>query len=236
MGGTIAVSIRRADGREHRQARWTNPLSHLFLHLGFIEGDDSYLDGYIARWDEMRADWIDNNITGNYRLNMTPCYGDWTHLAPTGYGLVVVDYKNKVVLHSQGYSALTEFLGTAFLEDSVYMGVEEWPEPHVVALVKSGRVSRSAWDNDAKDFIAHGKLTDWREETTRKAKVGYPENMGDRYPVDMGDWTFERFGESGNDLTKMWNRLVDLGFEFNEEEEAAWDEFIAERREDDEEE
>jgi hypothetical protein len=59
--------------------------------------------------------------------------------------------------------------------------------------------------------------------------------MLDRYPVDMGDWTFERFDESGNDLTRMRDRLVDLGFEFNEDEEAAWDEFIAERNYDEEE-
>ena len=206
-------------------------MSHLFLHLGFIEGDDSYLDEYIARWDDMRADWIDNNITGNFRHNMTPCYGDWTHLAPTGYGLVVIDYKSKTVLHSQNYSALTMFLGTTFLEESMYMGVEEWPEPHVVALCKSGRVSRTTYVRDGEP--THHSLTDWHKEAKRANDI--TSRMLDRYPVDMGDWTFERFGESGNDLTKMRDRLVDLGFEFNEDEEAAWDEFIAERNYDEEE-
>jgi len=212
-------------------ARWTNPLSHLFLHLGFIEGDDSYFDGYIRLWDDMRADWIENNITGNFRLNMTPCYGDWIHLAPTGYGLVVIDYKSKTVLHSQGYSAMTEFLGTNFMHDCMFAGVEEWPQPSTVALCKAGHVYRATWDKKKEEFLDQGPVTDWHAEADRKTKLGYPASMRDRYPVDMRAWTFERFEEDNNGLTKMWNRLVDLGFEFNEEEEDEWDEFIAERTE-----
>jgi len=229
MGGTIAVTIRRADGREHRQARWTNPLSYLFLNLGFIEGDDSYFDEYIARWDEMRADWLANHIGGDYRFQMTSCYGDWTHLAPTGYGLVVVDYKTKTVLHSQGYSALTSFLSSTFSKDCGYAGIEEWPEPSVVALVKAGRVSRKTWVTD-KGWKDQGKVLDWHEEANRAGSLGSRMVMCN-YPVDMGEWTFERFGEHPDDLVKFWNKLVDMGFEFNEEEEAAWDEFIEERQE-----
>ena len=76
MGGTVGVTIRRADGREHRMARWTNPLGHLFLNLDFIEGEDSFFDEYISMWDDMREDWLTNHLTGKYRHNEHPCAAD----------------------------------------------------------------------------------------------------------------------------------------------------------------
>ena len=57
MGGTIAVTIRRADGREHRMARWTNPFSHILMDPKFIEGPDTFWDEYVEadEYDERHA-------------------------------------------------------------------------------------------------------------------------------------------------------------------------------------
>ena len=119
----------------------------------------------------MRAGWIDNNITGNYRYNMTPCYGDWPHLAPNGYGLVVIDYKTKTILHSQGYSAMNEFHSSEFSRNCIYAGVEEWPEPSTVEVCKSGRVMRSEWCDKTEGFVEREALTGWEEETNRLEKL-----------------------------------------------------------------
>ncbi len=104
MGGTVAVTIRKTDGREHRMARWTNVLPWFVENQKFLGKDTTHIQNYIAMWEDMRQDWIDNHETGNFRHNMTSCYGDHPYLAPAGYGLVVLDQQSAVILSMQGYT------------------------------------------------------------------------------------------------------------------------------------
>lgn len=238
MGGTVGVTIRRADGREHRMARWTNPLGHIFLNLKFIEGEDSFFDEYISMWDDMREDWLDNHRTKQFRHDMTPCYGDWPYLAPVSYGLVVIDYKTKTILHSQGYSSMVEFHASDFLREPIYAGLDQWPEPKTLALCKSGRVMRAKWDDGTEEFMPAGTLTGWEEEVTRLEETtdgSVNARWSSRYVVDINPWKVERFGEDGTDIVAMKNRLEELGFAITDEEEAHWGDFIAEHTYDEEE-
>jgi len=236
MGGTIAVTLRRADGREHRMARWTNVFSHILMDPAFIEGPDSFWDKYIALWDDMRDDWLKNHVTKNFRHNMTPCYGDWPLLAPTGYGLIVIDYKTKTILHSQGYSSMVKMLPGTFSDQPMHTGAEDWPDTRVVKLIEQGRVTREHWDGLKwiKPMLDH-EVTSWEAENQRTKDAGFPASMRDQYPVDMSPWTVERFDEGAPGLREMKIRLAELEFKFSDDEETAWEDFFSEWDEDEEE-
>lgn len=209
MGGTVAVTIRRADGRTHRMARWTNPFSHVFLDLAFIEGDDSFWNEYIRQYEE--GDFADKE--------------PWTLTAPLSYGLIVVDYPSKTILHSQGYSRMDEVGFHMYLNDSICSGIE-WPWPKIVDLSKSGRVSRQVWDTGIEARTEGGVVQSWEDEVDRQERIGHPDNMATYYPTDLSPWTIVRFGEDPHGIRAMQTRLIELDYEFTEQEQEAWNSFV----------
>ena len=82
MGGTLATTLRQADGVTHKMARWTNPISDFVHDIRFLNKDQSYIDDYMSTWHDMVSDWDENHQTEKFRLPMTPCYAGHRVLAP----------------------------------------------------------------------------------------------------------------------------------------------------------
>lgn len=87
MSGTLAVTVRMPDGAEHRQLWPTSALTRL-LHPGLFDKDPGYLSTLVhGPWD------------------------GWEHepgtLAPSGYGLIVVDLQEDVLIENQGAQDLS---------------------------------------------------------------------------------------------------------------------------------
>ena len=115
MGGTIAMIIRKPKDRLDQDTepevqpmlRWTNIMPHSFSRESFLEGDfDRWWPDFSKSWRDMREDYEANKGTGRYKHNMTGAYFPCERLAPDGYGLVVVDFQTKTLLHAQGYTSL----------------------------------------------------------------------------------------------------------------------------------
>jgi len=215
MGGVIGFTLRRADGTDQRTARWTNPFSHILMDPKFIEGPDSF-------WDEIMAQKE---------------YEKWGMLAPISYGLIVIDYQSKTILHSQGYSAMVKLLPGEFSDQPMHTGAQGWPDERVVKLIEQGRVTKERWDGAKwiKPMLDH-EIKSWEAENKRCADEGYPGFMRNQYPVDMSPWTVERFDEGAPGLREMKTRLAELGFKFSDEEETTWEEFFSEWDEENEDE
>lgn len=153
MGGSVAVTARRANGEEFRMCRWTNALPAYFQDARWIDGDESQLDEYLKPWLRMRKDFEKNfpgpqpkvNAPGDawrkwgdaFEHNMTSVYAPYPYLAPHSYGLVVIDYKTKTVLSMQGYSSLIEIFPDDFPKPEPAEPLEDLPE--LMQMLATGR-------------------------------------------------------------------------------------------------
>ena len=223
MGGSVAVTARRANGEILRMCRWTNPLPFFFQNMRFVGGDESHLDEYLEQWhDFVLRSQKDNKWDREAAAH--------DKLAPFEYGLVVIDYQTKKVLSLQGYSALNTVSNLDFLEDCPYAGSQEWPSPELLGLIKDGRVK----------FLPSGRNTppdDWKTVTTWEDGRALSRSEQNKFPwfqVDVEPWEFLRFDESAKGVRKFHDHLVhEMGFRLTVEEETLWKAF--ERQWDDDE-
>ena len=86
MGGTVAMTIREPDGKEHRMARWTNNIPYFVMSDWFFEFNKNHFDLYQS--------WMSDDME------------EYTELIPISYGLIVCDFPNKTLLSNQGYTNL----------------------------------------------------------------------------------------------------------------------------------
>jgi len=118
MGGTVAVSIRRENGDVVKMARRTGSYGSMLTSQEFLSGQtDLAVDNYIQIFNEMKEDYQSG---APYKHPMSPCYGGFESLAPTGYGLVVIDIQNKKIHSMQSYDRPGSLHGMTFSDFCVY--------------------------------------------------------------------------------------------------------------------
>jgi hypothetical protein len=213
-----------------------------------FNADNAHMDEYLEQWIDMKLDYEKNVETGNFEHNMTSCYFPSAGLAPCGYGLTVVDHVNNVILDMQGYTSFDSMnvagvsldinkVGEGkyecnvddystftcfkeFLEDDRILGVE------VINENCDGLVLEPLPSKDLSKLV--DILGNYDNPLKRKWF---------NFPIDTAPFTIERF-EEGNSLesARMFARLEELGFEFNEDERKTWAEWIVEQKEYEEEE
>ena len=91
MGGTVAVTVRKEDGTVIPMHRWTNSLPYWIKTRKFIENPSKTMEEYIYQDQEDSEAFV----------------------APEGYGLVVIDLKEKKILSYQDYTTFDLIFGTA---------------------------------------------------------------------------------------------------------------------------
>lgn len=132
MGGSIGVTLREENGKEHRMCRWTNPLPWFVNNIRLLNKDPAHIKEYLKTWYDMREDYEKHKdeweaIKKKYRedahnhdpfeKNMTSCYAPYPFLAPQEYGLVVVDMLNNHILSYQRYTGLGYISDILILEN-----------------------------------------------------------------------------------------------------------------------
>ena len=234
MGGTVAVTLRKPDGAEYRMDRWTNSMPWGICNLKMLQSDEAHITEYLKPWLDMQDDWERNKESGVFENNMTSCYFPSMGLVPCGYGLVVVDHINKVILDMQGYSGLDNIapvslsleLPRKMPEDGVFTfdpdgSVVRFKEFLDAGLVKGIKTKDSFDKLDMTFDQLVVKLMDW--ENTRDWY---------KFDLDLNGWSYESFGEYDPVAMKaMRNRILELGFVISDEENKAWDALIKEYEE-----
>lgn len=266
MGGTVAVTLRTEDGVEHRMARWTNIFPQTVHHLDFISGSLDYWRDSLKRFYDMKKDWDDNHEEYQkrraerpddygyqsevFQFPMTPCYGDYTLLAPEGYGLIVLDQVEKKILEMQGYTsfghqniariglgmhwdalkdikagklALSDYIDHLRKKDEDNAAVEFYD------LCEAGKVvGREEYDRSIDDFRMidlRGSSTEEIFEIVVDTSVNRRSAFG-HYKLDLSPYTVERFDEDSEGAIAMRQRILELGFGLSDEEERLWQEWI----------
>jgi hypothetical protein len=177
---------------------------------------------------------------------MTPCYGDYTSLAPEGYGLIVLDQVEKKILEMQGYTSFGQ-QNTA----SISLGMD-W---NVLKDIGAGKLPLSKYieelreqqeDNCAVEFYdlceagkvvgrgqydasIHGlRMSDLRGSSTEeifKPVINRERGFG-HFELDLSPYTVERFDENSKGAIRMRKRILELGFGLSDEEEKFWQDWI----------
>jgi len=239
MGGTVAVTVVEPNGTEHRMARWTNSMPWFVDNLDFIEKNPSHVKEYLDMWQGMREDWLShvaeckkkNHIECNFKHNMTPCYGNYTCLAPNGYGLVLMDMHRNVVLSHQGYTRLGGIDIAAVGLDAMRMRDDRLEEKdsrswQAQRLYDAGKISCvSSYDPKKDKMVEMPAPKSWKDilQLTESFRgIGYL--VLDMSPFEVRD--YEQQAKEG--MLQMKKDIEALGFKLSEEEERCWQEYLDE--------
>lgn len=272
MGGTIAVTLRKPDGIVHKMARWTNPLPEFVTNLAMINKDPSHVDEWMEQWNGMAKDWDDHlpeieaarkkygdkfwdHLNVKFRFPMTACYGGYRLLAPTGYGLVVIDQQKNHILTSQGYCSfgVVHAAGISLdvpydkntFDENAIKALKGRCLPTFVELVEAGRVkkavglrvtsvkggkSRTSQVDKSVEGMGLVELVEMAlygcdYNRTRNIKVKDPTFRMMHFAVDMSPYTIIDYEREENGWKLFRDKLIELGFPLTEEDEKEWGEW-----------
>lgn len=231
MGGTIALTVRDKAGKLHKMARWTNTMSNFIGSMGLINEDAKHLQDYLKVFQGMREDYLKHKEDKKFEFEMSDCYGDHVYLAPTGYGLVVVDYQTHQILTRQGYTrfyeqALASFQLT-YNDDQI-----SDPEEHqrFKDLANAGRLtvegrrpldkSKSSKPVRIKDYTELKQIAD-----NRNLCLG-------TISLDLAPWKIKRFEETPAGLKQLKKAVLGLGLKLTKTEEQLWKKYSHENADD----
>ena len=225
MGGSIGITIREEDGTIHKMCRWTNSMPYFFRSIKFIEKDKEYLKEYLNVWYEMVKEYEDaqNGIKPLPEITMVDVYAPFPYLAPMDYGLVVVDYMNNKVLHSQGYSSFVSKINesTIYLELKNPEDSQEWEQlcnqkklllesKYYYELNKHEEINKEVSFEEIKSLVS-----------TKERDI-----IGLDFKIKTEPWEFIRFEEDENGIKNLKLEIEKLGFHFTEKENEMWNEYI----------
>jgi len=237
MGGTVAVTLRKPDGTEYRMSRWTNSMPWGITNLKLLQHNMTHVDAYLEQWLGMKEDYEKNKDSGEFEFDMTDCYFPSAGLAPDGYGLVVVDMVNNVILDMQGYTSFDSICAASVGLDVPHnMDDEDSSYQCFKALLEAGHVTgmmtRDSFDaaTDKADGNRYIPVDMTMDEIVAEI-TGDKRDIFD-FKIDLKPFTYERFEEyEPTELIRYRKRLRELGFKFTREEKASWDECIREAKE-----
>jgi len=223
MGGSLSVTVKYPNGKIEKMCRWTNPLSNFITNIHFINSEETHLNEYMKLWYEMKSDYSKNKKTKNFEFPMTECYAPYRNLAPIGYGLIVIDYFDKIVYNMNSYSSLnilsasTVFLRIVDKFNRTKEDIENWKE-----LVNSKRIFLFDVRNKnkkIKDILDYDELVDY---VAKNAIFSY-NHMFKYFRIDVSPWKIKNF--KSDEKNKMKKTLLNAGYKFTKTDEKLWKEF-----------
>lgn len=252
MGGTIAVTVRTNKqiqdagyDEEYRMLRWTNTLPHVFSQLGVID-DLKVFEDYMESWFLMRDDYERNKDKGEFENFMTDAYFPTVGMVPEGYGLVVIDFKDRVIRSMQGYTdpqsvnwismMLSNYGKNYTFDEMVAEQVaapgddEDEVKAHIKAMIDAGAMwvktlsnyDEVMADRYVKPEYAYGRVTDTNDLVLlqNSGKVRFPHIQ---IMIDHPGWTVRNYKEwDAEALMEYKQDLINSGFVLSSEEDQVW--------------
>lgn len=242
MGGTVAETIRKEDGQIIKMARKTGAYNWMFFSKDFNSGKiEEAIDAHVQKFTEMKDDFESGEP---YKFPMSPVYGWCDHIAPTDYGLVVIDFQNKKIHSMQGY----DVPGTLYsISLSKHMGGDKETKEAYKFMAENNLFE--VYDNDmkhlgdihsvfgAKDtFNAIQKEIENAYNPLNALKDIFKKNKVNPSqliftPKALKDFEIITYEEGPEDLLKFLTNLKADGFNFNADEVKMWKEHFADFQE-----
>lgn len=231
MGGTVAITVRKPDGQEFRMMRWTNALPHFVVNTRLLSKEEEHINDYIKTWQEMKQDYENKQR----QLPMSDVYVPYDNkcLYPCGYGLVVVDMVNDVILSLQGYTSLDTFYFARFsnalhedkMNDNTLSDPKESDTYRLKCFFDEKRIlGINRWDEkNQRIVIDKFKI---KFDTLTKNIVKYEKKyLHNCFILDMKPFTVKKFEENSIGVEELKKEVLNLGFNLSKEEEIEWEDF-----------
>ena len=221
MGGTVGFTLREPDGTEHRGACWTNSLQWAVTNMRLVNKDPEHIKEVVA-YDE-----------------------EGTLLAPVGYGLVLVDMKENVILSFQNYTGVGRINTSAVLqdfhegvpgEDGMLLVEDGCALTRLQAFMAENRVTPLSYRQDEgflpvpEEHLPYFTIEALGHFALRNEgaydDVIRPILVGSHFGIDMAPFTVENIIKEPCGGRALKQRVLDLGFVLTDEEEKAWAEFF----------
>jgi hypothetical protein len=225
MGGAVGFTIRESDGTEHRMCRFTNYLPWYIVNKKMLDKDPEHLKFYTDSWKDLRKEAEEDPECFQARM-----YGNYPYLAPTGYGLIVVDWQKDVIVSMQNYSTFNRITYTAAKLD--IDGFDDDPESdahRLRELYEAGKVHPEVLDNKGNAMVKFNSVKElralfndpseaWRYEISELMRkngwqIGKFSTEDKKRIVDL-DFLLKSYENRPNDLT--WGKFeIDMSpFEY----------------------
>lgn len=250
MGGSVGLTIREPNGKEHRMCRWTNIIPSILNNLRLVNKDPAYVQDIVKPWYDMRQDYEAHKTDEKFEQNMSPVYAPHPFLAPCDYGLIVVDMAKNQILDYQGYCRLGGISSVSIKSDIteneegghtlVYIG----PESQRSKQLGVGRAFNSEDEFSSamrfKRFYEVGRVNQAVDKRTRQATSLNGKSLDEiaemimskqyyDFPLDISPFQITRYHEHDpEDARKMQTRIEELGFNLTDQEKSVWDEWVKE--------
>lgn len=214
MGGAVSIVVREPLGQVKCYEAWTGGIGGI-CHCNRLYDDDPRL-----------TEWLDSWYKGPT--------GD---VSPDGYGLVLIDRMNKVILSCQGYSHVNAINGASILNEFngvvIRMGEDDDDRGsalNFIELFLGGRVKHvEIYDREKNEMVKHDI-----------SHCKTPQEIIDMFKdddsvhfwnvvIDTDPYTVENFEESVEGLLALKQRVLDLGFKLTDVEEGYWKAYIDDR-------
>lgn len=225
MGGSLAVTIKDPSGELHRMDRWTNPTKYVFTDPTFLSGDLVAIQDYLKTWYEMCAEYDNHDPEQGIGMAGVYCNPEWSSrdlLAPSEYGLVYIDFPNKLFWAMSSYASYrylaTDIVAWHTAPDDEHPDMMEYYASmfHTIIAVinrKTGESTPISFSTMA-EFVAHAQDTKRisRKDAWLCYEIGMPPGWDRREydPNQPGAWQFH------DDLSTI--------YAFSDAENARWTE------------
>lgn len=226
MGGVIGFTLRQEDGKEYRMSRWTNWTPWAIDNIELVRKSPKHIEEILQEWKE-DASLPEGKKSWVYR---------YPFLAPSDYGLVVVDLLNNKILDCNGYHRFGETNISALSLELMTNGIDAFLDEkkgydaaRFYHFFKENRIKDALlWDVENKKFVSYGRdinqlsLEEFVDLISQdKSPLKYA-----RFMLDMSPFEVLTFPESPKGFADFRQAVLDLGFVLTEEEKKLWDEKI----------
>ncbi len=240
MGGVIGFTLREEDGIEHRMSRWTNWTPYAIDNIGMVNKSPAHIEEVLREWKRQK-DLPKEEKHWAYH---------WPYLAPSEYGLVVVDLQKNKLLDSNTYHRFG-YVSHVCIANELCSTIHDgggYTMPGsdgAKALLNdkgnsAARLYRFFQEKRIKDFVM------WNPETQEEYSLGKDINSftfdelmeflsvkdwdnrirHGRFVLDMSPLEVVTFPESREGWVSFRQAVLDLGLTLTEKEEELWREVI----------
>lgn len=229
MGGSVALTIREPDGKEHRMEVLSRALGGYIHNLRIYQKDLGLVRKIQQDADELIAFETRENMQRAQRD--LPPHEPFRFLAPSNYGLTVVDMAQNYILHYQACLRPCEFDSFPIMHEifnNGKLGIKPFESPDEFSeqsrfkrLWETGRI-RLITNLNEDTFPLEGKTL---EEITKMIQS----DRDSYFPLDTSPFKVETFPEYDFEGAKAVKaRILELGFKLTPEEERIWEKWIRE--------
>lgn len=238
MGGSISVVIVKPNGEIFKTLAWTNPLPNFINTIHFINKDLEHIERYTKRIVRARKDIQNPELRKKYDSDRIE---ELTQelLAPEGYGLVVFDLKNNLILSCQGYTSFGDIsatlieltLGGSVLTDDGLDAVTRIKEiieakkiKDIDMLPEMEKSLKSKYNISKKDLIniTFPKLTKLLQDARNDRFCLWFD-----FILNMSPFKIINYEEDKKGCKKMYKKVKSL-YHLSDEEKTMWNNWIKE--------